>query len=70
MEGTVIFKVGKIGKTLIFLRTKFGMILLAFIAIIVYNHSKLTNQKKKERKNKRKIYELNKRKQELEKSKI
>ena len=70
MEGTVVFKVGQIGKTLIFLRTKFGMILLAGIAIIVYNHHRLTNQKKKDRKTKRKIHDLNKQKQELEKSKI
>ena len=66
VEGIVIFKIGKIGQLLIFLKTKLGIFVLAITSIILYKFGKIVETRKNKRKNKRKLYDLEMQKKELE----
>ena len=66
IEGTVIYRIGNLGNILMFLKTKEGMIGLALIVAIIYNQGRIADKKRKERKMKRKLYELQIKKEELE----
>ena len=58
IEGIVVFKINKIGHVLMFLKTKLGMVILALIFAIAYKQGKTAEKKRKERKMKRNIYDL------------
>ena len=66
IEGSVAFKVNKIGQILIFLKTKMGIISIIIAVIIIFMNNKTIKNKKLERKRKRELYELKLVKKEME----
>jgi len=67
VEGTMIFKMGRIGQVLIFLKTKIGIAFLGAIIVVIYVQSQMTDKKKEARGRKRRMYELKSKKQKLKK---